>query len=217
MFEQGSDADGNLRHPETLGFVDRPRQGGTIYRVELAMAFARVTTKDLTAAVRQALRKAVAEELGLPLPRVTFGRVSNPSPASGGFLVVRMEVAPGPDENLVARLRRFPGADAPLLEAVRAATCSTLGQLDEARSSVSVEDITPVRDPLPLTEPSTAIVEAVAPKMEIHVPYASYRLVRSDGSEPDRTDKHPFCMSRVYYDSSEKPEEVRWVAGVGKD
>ena len=46
------------------------------------------------------------------------------------------------------------------------------------------------------------------PKLELELPYRMYRLVRADGSAPERTDKHPFCMSRVYYDSTEKPEEV---------
>ena len=45
--------------------------------------------------------------------------------------------------------------------------------------------------------------------MELALPYGAYRLVRTDGSAPERTDKHPFCMSRVYYDASERPEEVR--------
>ena len=32
--------------------------------------------------------------------------------------------------------------------------------------------------------------------------------MRADGSLAERADKHPFCMSRVYYDATEKPEEV---------
>jgi hypothetical protein len=40
-----------------------------------------------------------------------------------------------------------------------------------------------------------------------------YRLVRADGSTVERADKHPFCMSRVYYDPCEKPEEVGGVGG----
>ena len=35
-----------------------------------------------------------------------------------------------------------------------------------------------------------------------------YRLVRADGRAAERPNKHPFCMSRVYYDATEKPEEV---------
>ena len=46
------------------------------------------------------------------------------------------------------------------------------------------------------------------PKMELALPYGAYRLVRTDGSAPERADKHPFCMSRVYYDPCERPEEV---------
>jgi tetratricopeptide (TPR) repeat protein len=48
------------------------------------------------------------------------------------------------------------------------------------------------------------------PKLDLEVPYKMYRLVTSNGTAVERTDKHPFAMSRVYYDASEKPEEV-WV------
>lgn len=37
------------------------------------------------------------------------------------------------------------------------------------------------------------------PKLEMVVPYKEYKLVHSDGSIPERTKKHPFCMSRVHY------------------
>lgn len=53
------------------------------------------------------------------------------------------------------------------------------------------------------------MLQAQRPKLELEVPYKMYRLVRADGSAPERPNKHPFCMSRVYYDASEKPEEVR--------
>lgn len=53
------------------------------------------------------------------------------------------------------------------------------------------------------------VVQLPRPKMELALPYGAYRLVRTDGSTPERTDKHPFCMSRVYYDPSERAEEVR--------
>lgn len=48
------------------------------------------------------------------------------------------------------------------------------------------------------------------PKLDLEVPYKMYRLVTTNGTAVERTDKHPFAMSRVYYDASEKPEEV-WV------
>ena len=34
------------------------------------------------------------------------------------------------------------------------------------------------------------------PKLELALPYGSYRLTRADGAPLERTDKHPFCMSR---------------------
>jgi hypothetical protein len=34
------------------------------------------------------------------------------------------------------------------------------------------------------------------PKLELALPYGSYRLTRADGAPLERIDKHPFCMSR---------------------
>jgi hypothetical protein len=34
------------------------------------------------------------------------------------------------------------------------------------------------------------------PKLELALPYGSYHLTRADGGPLERTDKHPFCMSR---------------------
>ena len=46
------------------------------------------------------------------------------------------------------------------------------------------------------------------PKQELALPYGSYCMIKGDGSAPDRADKHPFCMSRVFYDAAERPEEL---------
>lgn len=40
---------------------------------------------------------------------------------------------------------------------------------------------------------------------------SSYKLVYTNGQPVERTDKHPFCMSRVYYDNKERPKEVRGI------
>lgn len=34
------------------------------------------------------------------------------------------------------------------------------------------------------------------PKLELAFPYGSYRLTSADGAPLERTEKHPFCMSR---------------------
>lgn len=52
------------------------------------------------------------------------------------------------------------------------------------------------------------VLQPLPAKLQLDLPYASYRVVRADGSAPERSVKHPFCMSRVYYDATEKPEEV---------
>ena len=46
------------------------------------------------------------------------------------------------------------------------------------------------------------------PKLDIEMPYRSYKLVYTNGQPVERVDKHPFCMSRVYYDGKEQPNEV---------
>lgn len=46
------------------------------------------------------------------------------------------------------------------------------------------------------------------PKLELELPYRMYRLVRGDGGALERPEKHPFCMSRVFYDGVERPEEA---------
>ena len=54
----------------------------------------------------------------------------------------------------------------------------------------------------------TCVAQAAPPKQELALPYGSYCMIKGDGSAPDRADKHPFCMSRVFYDASERPEEL---------
>ena len=54
----------------------------------------------------------------------------------------------------------------------------------------------------------TSRPQAAPPKQELALPYRSYRMIKGDGSAPDRADKHPFCMSRVFYDAAERPEEL---------
>lgn len=49
-------------------------------------------------------------------------------------------------------------------------------------------------------------VQVPKPKLEMVVPYKQYKLVRSDGTAPERNKKHPFCMSRVHYSAAGKPD-----------
>ena len=47
-------------------------------------------------------------------------------------------------------------------------------------------------------------VQVAKPKLEMVVPYKQYKLVRADGTAPERVTKHPFCMSRVHYSAAGK-------------
>ncbi|KFM27326.1 Tetratricopeptide repeat protein 28 [Auxenochlorella protothecoides] len=171
------------------------------------------STKALTAGVRQALRAALASAAGLELRRVTLDRVSNPRPDSP-YLGVRLEAAVGGNEEAAYQILRLvegtPAAQEAALESVLSAV-SSLGPVDHGASSADVVDITPRGvQPLDAGGPDSAgpLVPATPPKMELEVPYRMYRITRIDGSTVDRVDKHPFCMSRVYYDAAEKPEEL---------
>lgn len=55
---------------------------------------------------------------------------------------------------------------------------------------------------------SASQVDCVTP---LETPYAHYHLVTAAGVPVERQDKHPFCMSRVYYESHERPAEEVWV------
>jgi len=52
------------------------------------------------------------------------------------------------------------------------------------------------------------MMQMARPKLDMALPYKQYRLVTSEGRGVERQDKHPFCMSRVYYSKAERPEEV---------
>uniref|UniRef100_A0A1D1ZP65 CS domain-containing protein n=2 Tax=Auxenochlorella protothecoides TaxID=3075 RepID=A0A1D1ZP65_AUXPR len=215
VFNTGSRADGGLCHPEALGFVDGVSKAARarLYRVDIQLAFPEASTKALTAGVRQALRAALASAAGLELRRVTLDRVSNPRPDSP-YLGVRLEAAVGGNEEAAYQILRLvegtPAAQEAALESVLSAV-SSLGPVDHGASSADVVDITPRGvQPLDAGGPDSAgpLVPATPPKMELEVPYRMYRITRIDGSTVDRVDKHPFCMSRVYYDAAEKPEEL---------
>ena len=54
---------------------------------------------------------------------------------------------------------------------------------------------------------SQAVIPA-PPAAQLKLPYSSYQLVRADGRAVERVDKHPFQLSRVFYDAKERPELV---------
>ena len=55
---------------------------------------------------------------------------------------------------------------------------------------------------------SLQAMQVPRPKLELAVPYKHYKLVSAGGHCIERQDKHPFCMSRVFYNKGEMPEEV---------
>lgn len=107
-----------------------------------------------------------------------------------------------------------------LLGGITSPVCRALGAPDEASATARSEKVT-LKDASAIENPGerllvgssrqTASQEIVpAPALQLELPYSSYRLVRGDGRSVERVDKHPFQLSRVFYDAKERPEEV-WV------
>lgn len=53
-------------------------------------------------------------------------------------------------------------------------------------------------------------LQAQPPKLELELPYRMYRLVAADGTALERPEKHPFCMSRVFYNGVDRPGPEAW-------
>lgn len=90
--------------------------------------------------------------------------------------------------------------------------------VDQDCVQVELVDITPLAESKQDTESAEdatedgemerSMVVPSRPKLDLEMPYKLYKLVTNDGRPVERKDKHAFQMSRVYYNSSEKPEEV---------
>eukprot|EP00887_Chlorella_sp_A99_P005264 scaffold1.g5264.t1 len=222
-YQEGA-AGGALADPGGLGFAASPAPGARAFVARLRIAFPAAAAADAGARARELLRAGLAAAAGVATAAVALDRVLPPArgrPYLGVEAVVQVggELLKGSDlVRAVGDPERIQAAlgGAPLVE--------LLGPPDPALCSAELEDTTPACAQSAADRAAAAVANeeggAVAPeeerrlalparpKLEIELPYRLYRLVRADGSTPERTDKHPFCMSRVYYDAVEKPEEL---------
>ena len=123
-------------------------------------------------------------------------------------------------DDSVAFARRIMQEPVAVLGGIHAPVCRALGAPDAASATARSERVTftDVSDPenpghrLLLSKArerssSQAVIPA-PPAAQLELPYSSYQLVRADGRAVERVDKHPFQLSRVFYDAKERPEQV---------
>lgn len=198
----------------------RLRPGERVFRLECSLAFPEAIPSKLATGVRQALRQALATAAGVDAPDVTIEGVRPPRGPDRRFLQVLLHVGIGPAAVEGAKLAKALLDPARLPGILGLDVIAALGEPDAAQTQAEVTDITPAfvvgdgaADPLPRDGPTPAdsqLAAPAAPKMEIELPYRMYRLVTAEGLPAERVDKHPFCMSRVYYSAAECPGDT-WV------
>jgi hypothetical protein len=206
---------------------------GRSFRLDVALAFPRARAADLGARPREVLRAALAAAAGVPPAAVALERALAPAPLARPHLRVELRVWLGdrPREGaaLAAALRAAPAA---ALDAAGggAELAAALGAPDAAAGAAELVDATPGRGAGPgagrgpadtAAGPQTgddsngascALAAPAPPKTALELPYRQYRLVTAEGRPLERADKHPFCMSRVYYARGETPaaEAAAW-------
>ncbi len=204
---------------------------GRSFRLDVALAFPRARAADLGARPREVLRAALAAAAGVPPAAVALERALAPAPPARPHLRVELRVWLGdrPREGaaLAAALRAAPAA---ALDAAGggAELAAALGAPDAAAGAAELVDATPGRgagpgagrgpadaagsEPADDSTTSRALAAPAPPKAALELPYRQYRLVTAEGRPLERADKHPFCMSRVYYSKGETPaaEAAAW-------
>lgn len=192
-----------------------------VFRGKIDLFFPEGKIQALNTSARLKLRKIIADVCQVPLSVVYIDKVRPPNNQNSN-LKASVCIEFGEDRDAPAKislLRRWMSGEQHETDD----SCKldfgslSIGNLDSKSSTIDLVDITPrsvtgnEREEQSIESKhckTLAIPER--PKWEIEAPYRMYRLVTAAGKEVERVDKHPFCMSRVYYDQSEKPEET-WV------
>ena len=175
---------------------------------------------------REILRAAVAEAAGLPKIRVVIAGASMEEAAEEGgppVLAVRLRIHTGPDVLRAKELQKtIAGGGARAGAALgRSELEVLLGPVLQDLAQAEIEDATPratVKVGADAGCSSGAESEEDAdggalalparPKTDLELPYRMYTLVRSDGGEVERKNKHAFQFSRIHYDRSALDENV---------
>ena len=197
-----------------------------VHQLNVSLRFGERTRKNLTAGVREELRRSFATHFKCKSPldvQLSFIKFSEEAGLEVGLeihlqastsLKLAQEFAKGTaggPESCATLLYELTDGNAVEQELGRDVAISTelLDITETIRAQQKADDFefsylvceTAERDEPKESEPSR-------PKTEIELPYKMYRLVHADGSPCERADKHGFAMSRVYYSKTELPDEV---------
>jgi len=192
---------------------------GDVFTAEIGLVFPKGDARNLTPAIRELLRQQLSLATSVPLSNVTIEGVRS---FNGLKVLLRARLASTKmdEEDLKSRIESTFSVDTPVdsyqsSHSIAVRIHSSLGNMDACSSEIKVMHTTPKHvhegsgPKSPSPEEKKVIVPS-RPKMEVAVPYRLYRLVDARGNQVQRSDKHAFCMSRVYYDRTEIQKEV-WV------
>ena len=190
-----------------------------IFTAECSLLFPQGKARSLTPAIRELLRQQLAWATSMPLKNVTIEGVRN----SNGLKVL-LHVKLGSTETssglIKSKIESLFSLDRSAdshqsCNSIAGRIHSSLGSMDVSSSEIKVVHAAPKHlliesGPKSPSPEEKQIIVPSRPKMEVVVPYRSYSLVDARGNPVKRSDKHAFCMSRVYYDRTEIQAEV-WV------
>lgn len=189
-------------------------------KVNVSIFFPEATSKSINPYTREKLRSWMSCVGGTTVNKVALEKVSYTGPC-GVTVVLQVEVpCASPDVEAMKQRLLSNWSDGEKLQ------CETkmvddddidtlrsyLGELDRKCLEISCENLqdsgTETQDQRIPSE--KRLIQSIAPKKDLIVPYKEYKLVDAFGNAVARTEKHAFCMSRVYYDRAEIQNET-WV------
>ena len=221
-------SDGN--RSDAIMHTDERRGEIRLFRGEARLSFPDArSTRALDPSTRVNIRERIAATCSVPIKAVLIDKVLPLRPPDRNYVEIFVHIEFGEDKGAPAKIAAFRTAVAEWssrgrpssgLNEIEEIDFGKAGIPDASKSSIDLLDVTPhhvaVAIPSQENESATAdigsreLVVPERPKMELEAPYRMYHLVTATGKRVERVDKHPFCMSRVYYDASERPEET-WV------
>jgi len=227
-----NEAGKNLENPILCGIVDKPDGQQSLWRCEGMIRFPEAVPRLFSAKARDLLRGSIAAAVGVTKLKVMIDKVRPPNlvkkdglPPS---LEVHFQVQVGVEKELAeAFVEKFRKSPLDVIGGTALTEGRKMGPIEVETAEVKIVDITPIiqkaneeEEEVEEEEESSSdededtwykknnMLIPARPKMDLELPYRSYKLVYTNGQPVERTDKHPFCMSRVYYDNKERPKEV---------
>lgn len=194
----------------------KSRQVQASTKVNVSLNFPKAKPSSVNPYIREKLRLLLSRVAGTKLQSVALEKVSY---TGSDKVCVMLEVdVPKASVDLKSMKERLVS----IWDDVEENACgegddiatlkSHLGMLDkgcvEIRCKETNDNVPIVHTPISGNE--TRIIEASIPKKDLILPYKDYKLVDAFGNHVARTEKHAFCMSRVYYNRSEIQKET-WV------